>query len=105
MPARLLGRLRAFLQPAPTERLPALTRSMLAMPVAESYLAAHAESRHRRAGAAAASASSQALAAGDWGAADVWARHALWQFERAGMVLHAARAARASPTRRAARAA
>ncbi len=62
--------------------------------LAQTYLAAAGEADHRRAGAAATTAMERAASAGDWWPADVWGHRALWHFERAGMELAAARAAR-----------
>lgn len=55
---------------------------------------AHGGGDHRRAGAAAVAASRQAVALRNWGIADIWSHRALWHFEQAGMLLHAARTAR-----------
>ena len=59
-----------------------------------SYLAAERDGEHRRAAAAAVSASERAIVERAWWAADAWAHRALWHFERAEMELQATRAAR-----------
>jgi hypothetical protein len=81
-------------QRRPPDRLPdlpvSLRRSLLAAP----YLEAERGRDHRRAAAAAVSASDQALEASAWWAADAWAHRALWHFERVDMALAATRQAR-----------
>lgn len=58
------------------------------------YLAAEQEGDHRRAAAAATTQLERAAAGGLWTVADAWGHRALWHYERAGMELHATRAAR-----------
>lgn len=58
------------------------------------YLAAEGEGDHRRAAAAATTQLERAAADGLWTVADAWGHRALWHYERAGMELHATRAAR-----------
>lgn len=67
-----------------------LRRSQLA----RAYLSAEREGDHRRAAAAAATQLERAVGAGAWSVADAWGHRALWHLERAGMELHATRAAR-----------
>jgi tetratricopeptide (TPR) repeat protein len=87
---RLLG-IRPSVDPSGLPELPlALRRGELA----EAYLSAEHEGDHARAGAAAARAMEEAMAAGSWWPADAWAHRALWHFERADLHLQAARQAR-----------
>lgn len=58
------------------------------------YLAAEGEGDHRRAAAAATTQLERAAANSLWTVADAWGHRALWHYERAGMELHATRAAR-----------
>jgi len=78
----------------PIDRLPDLPVRLRRAPLAAPYLEAAHHGDHRRAGAAAANASEQAVEARAWWAADAWAHRALWHFERVDMTLAATRAAR-----------
>ena len=69
-------------QRPPPDRLPDLPVPLRRSPLAVPYLEAASESDHRRAGAAAANASEQAVEARAWWVADAWAHRALWHFER-----------------------
>ena len=91
---RLSRRVRALLGRPEPGGLRELPRQLQTVPLAESYLVAHAAGEHPRAGAAALTASQRALEADALGPAEIWAQRALWHFERAGMSLHATRAAR-----------
>lgn len=94
---RLLARARAALGGAASARRVGLRDLPLALrhgDLAVGYLAAERDGDHRRAGAAATAATEQAVAEGEWWAADVWAHRGLWHFEQAGMTLQAARQAR-----------
>jgi len=81
-------------QRPPPDRLPDLPVPLRRSPLAVPYLEAARESDHRRAGAAAANASEQAVEARAWWVADAWAHRALWHFERVDMTLAATREAR-----------
>jgi hypothetical protein len=87
---RLLGRP----ERSTAERLPNLPARLRRGELAASYLAAERDGEHRRAAAAAVSASEHAIVERAWWAADAWAHRALWHFERADMELQATRAAR-----------
>lgn len=63
-------------------------------PGANVYLAAERDDDHAAAGAAATSALMDAMARGDWWAADVWGHRSLLHFEKAEMSIEAIRAAR-----------
>ena len=78
----------------PIDRLPDLPVPLRRAPLAAPYLEAAHHGDHRRAGAAAANASEQAVEARAWWAADAWAHRALWHFERVDMTLAATREAR-----------
>jgi tetratricopeptide (TPR) repeat protein len=94
---RLVERARSLFSPrsrSETESLPALPLALRRGELAGTYLYAQAHGDHRRAAAAATSAMERAAAAGEWWPADIWGHRALWHFERAGMELAAARAAR-----------
>ena len=58
------------------------------------YLAAEGAADHPTAGAAASTATEQAISERAWWPADMWGHRALWHFEQAGMELEATRAAR-----------
>ncbi len=93
---RLLDRLRRRLprRADDVERLPSLPATLRRGDLAGTYLSSARDADHRRAAAAALSASERAIAERAWWAADAWAHRALWHFERAQMGLHATRAAR-----------
>ena len=78
----------------PVDRLPDLPVQLRRAALAAPYLEAGRSGDHRRAGAAAANASEQAVEARAWWAADAWAHRALWHFERVDMTLAATREAR-----------
>ncbi|HET8571687.1 MAG TPA: hypothetical protein VFN14_07335 [Candidatus Limnocylindria bacterium] len=93
----LLARARRLLggqERSTAERLPNLPARLRRGELAASYLAAERDGEHRRAAAAAVSASERAIVERAWWAADAWAHRALWHFERAEMELQATRAAR-----------
>ncbi|HET8587035.1 MAG TPA: hypothetical protein VFM74_04080 [Candidatus Limnocylindria bacterium] len=95
--ARTWSRLRSTFGARRRERvesLPALPARLRRGELASSYLAAARDGEHRRAGAAAVTASERAIEERAWWAADAWAHRALWHFERAEMELQAVRAAR-----------
>lgn len=76
------------------EGLPNLPARLRRGELASSYLVAERDRDHRRAAAAALTASERAITERSWWAADAWAHRALWHFERAEMTLQATRAAR-----------
>jgi len=78
----------------PVDRLPDLPVQLRRAALAAPYLEAARGGDHRRAAAAAANASEQAVEARAWWAADAWAHRALWHFERVDMTLAATREAR-----------
>jgi len=95
--ARAAGWIKSLAGPrphAPADRLPDLPAVLRRSPLAPPYLEALAGPDHRRAAAAAVSASEQAVTERSWWAADAWAHRALWHFERADMTLDATRQAR-----------
>jgi hypothetical protein len=95
--ARLAGWVQGLIGPQerrPVDRLPDLPVPLRRSPLAVPYLEAARASDHRRAGAAAANASEQAVEARAWWAADAWGHRALWHFERVDMTLAATREAR-----------
>ena len=89
-----MRRVRGLVRRRAPSGLVALPADLRVGPLAASYLTAERSRDHSRAGAAALTASRQAVEGRDWRAADIWAHRALWHFERAGMALHATRAAR-----------
>ena len=94
---RLLGRLRALGGSTPRDPRTALRPLPLALRRSERaapYLAADANGDDPQAAAAALTAMREAVQDADWWPADVWGHRALWHYERAGMELEAARAAR-----------
>ena len=99
--SRLLGWFRGFArrlsgrpQREIAERLPNLPARLRRGELAASYLVAERDRDHRRAAAAAVTATERAITERSWWAADAWAHRALWHFERSEMALQATRAAR-----------
>ena len=93
----LVSRVRAALgdrPPPPRESLPNLPLALRRGELAQRYLAAENTADHPAAGAAASTATEQAISEREWWPADIWGHRALWHFERAGMDLEATRAAR-----------
>jgi len=93
----LVSRVRAALgdRPRPPrESLPNLPLALRRGELAQRYLAAENTADHPAAGAAASTATEQAISEREWWPADIWGHRALWHFERAGMDLEATRAAR-----------
>jgi len=93
----LISRVRAtFGTSAKTARepLPALPLALRRGELAQRYLAAEGTADHPHAGAAASSATEQAITERAWWPADIWGHRALWHYEQAGMELEATRAAR-----------
>ena len=93
----LVSRVRAALgdRPRPSrESLPNLPLALRRGELAQRYLAAEGEADHPGAGAAASTATEQAISERNWWPADIWGHRALWHFEQAGMDLEATRAAR-----------
>ena len=94
---RFAARIRSALgdRPAlPRETLPNLPLALRRGELAERYLAAESTADHPRAGAAASTATEQAITERAWWPADIWGHRALWHYEQAGMDLEATRAAR-----------
>lgn len=78
----------------PRESLPNLPLALRRGELAQRYLAAESTADHPTAGAAASTATEQAISERAWWPADIWGHRALWHFEQAGMDLEATRAAR-----------
>ena len=93
----LVSRVRAALGDRPhppRQSLPVLPLALRRGELAERYLAAEGTADHPRAGAAASTATEQAITERAWWPADIWGHRALWHYEQAGMDLEATRAAR-----------
>lgn len=93
----LVSRVRAALgdRPRPPrESLPTLPLALRRGELAQHYLAAEGHADHPGAGAAASTATEQAISERAWWPADIWGHRALWHYEQAGMDLEATRAAR-----------
>ncbi len=93
----LVSRVRAALgdRPRPPRQaLPTLPLALRRGELAQRYLAAEGVADHPGAGAAATTATEQAISERAWWPADIWGHRALWHFEQAGMDLEATRAAR-----------
>jgi hypothetical protein len=93
----LVSRVRATFATSPTaprKSLPALPLALRRGELAERYLAAEGTADHPKAGAAANTATEQAITERAWWPADIWGHRALWHYEQAGMELEATRAAR-----------
>jgi hypothetical protein len=95
--ASLVARIRVALgsrPKPPRETLPNLPLALRRGELAQRYLAAESSADHPRAGAAASTATEEAISERAWWPADVWGHRALWHYEQAGMELEATRAAR-----------
>ena len=93
----LVSRVRAALGDRPhppRQSLPVLPLALRRGELAERYLAAESTTDHPRAGAAASTATEQAITERAWWPADIWGHRALWHYEQAGMDLEATQAAR-----------
>jgi hypothetical protein len=95
--ANLVSRIRVALGERPTvprQTLPNLPLALRRGELAQRYLAAESTADHPQAGAAASTATEEAITQRAWWPADIWGHRALWHYEQAGMDLEATRAAR-----------